>query len=150
MSCGACSPGTLHSVRPFAIAGTSAKVYGSSVQFVTPPSGEPAAATPIPAAITPPPRAAAVLGILRAPDSVRRGRTLRLVVLGTEGGRAELVARRNGNAVRRISRSVGSGRFGMSWKLSRTLARGRYRVTVSVRTADGRTASDTITVRVVR
>jgi hypothetical protein len=147
------APGTVHTVRPFAIAGTPAKVYGPAVEFVTPPDGErpatPAAPAPIAPAVAAAPRAPLVLGILRAPARLRSGRTLRLHVFSTEAGTAHLVARRDGRVVRRITRAVRAGRWSLNFKPPRA-TRGLYRVTVTVRTTDGRVASDAITVRMVR
>jgi hypothetical protein len=149
------APATVHTVRASSTAGTPEKLYGPPATFVTPPAVE-TPATPAPAPVIAPttivqaPRAAAVLGILRSPDRVRRGRTLRLVLLGTEGGTAEFVARRSGRTARRFTRTVKAGRFSMSWKPSSRLARGVYRVTVTIRTADGRIARDAISVRIVR
>ena len=104
----------------------------------------PATQAPVTAA---PPRLALVLGILRAPASVRRGANLRLTLLSTESGLAELVITRKGSVIRRMTRTVTAGRFTL--KLRPQMARGRYRVKVTLRTSDGRSANDAISVRVV-
>jgi hypothetical protein len=95
-------------------------------------------------------RNALVLGILRAPASVRRGHRVSLALLASDGGRATLQVRRIGKRTGKlIAKSIGAGRSTITWTPSRSSV-GRYRLTVTVRSVDGRTATDAVTVRVKR
>jgi hypothetical protein len=101
-----------------------------------------------PNVVAAPPRLALVLGILRAAASMRRGAKLRLTVLTTESGSAELTVTRKGRAVGRIARTVSAGRFTLL--LAPRMALGRYRFRLALRNADGRSAMDAVWVRVVK
>ncbi|WP_157591768.1 hypothetical protein [Solirubrobacter soli] len=146
------APATIYEYLPFAYAGTPSPVFGPGGRFVTPPADvqqppvQPAAARPVAAAAAAP--AKLVLAVLSHPSSVRRGHTVRVVSLGTDAGTAELtVQRKGGKVVKRVSRSVAAGRWGIRWATGNT-PRGSYRLTISLRTADGRVSTDRATVRV--
>jgi hypothetical protein len=95
-------------------------------------------------------RSALVLGILRAPATVRRARKISLALLASDGGRVTLRVRRaGGKGGKLIAKTVPAGRSSIAWTPARSSV-GRYRLTVTIRSADGRTATDSVTVRIMR
>jgi hypothetical protein len=147
------TPGTLHWFQPFATAGTPLPlVHGPRGLFATPPrspatgtSGTTGAPQSTPAS----PKAKLIVAILRAPTRVRRGTRVRLKVLATEAGTLQLRVRRGRRVVRRITRTVPAGVSTVSWSTGRAALR-RHRLTVLLRSADGRFDSDSVLVRVLR
>jgi hypothetical protein len=142
------SPFSRYTYRPFATAGTPTRSFGPSGTFVTTPAEPPLPAPPAlaPTRVDP---GRLVLAILESPARVRRGRAVRLRMLSTDAGTARLTVRRGDRVLTRVMRSVPGGRFTMTWR-PRFPATGRLRLTVTLTTADGRVATDTQTVRVVK
>jgi hypothetical protein len=103
---------------------------------------------PVVSAAAPKP-AKPLVAVLSRPSSVRRGRTVRLLMLSSEGGTAQLTVRRNGKVIRRVTRQTRAGRWRIVWSPGQARA-GTYRLTVRLQTADGRAASDTTGVRLRR
>ncbi len=144
---------TLYWFRPFATAGTPLPlVRGSRDHFATPPASAAAGSSqgaPTPQAGLIAGKARLIVAIVRAPTRVRQGGRVRVRVLSTEPGAAELTVVRRGRVVRSIRRSIGrAGTFTLTWRARR--APRRYRLRVRVRASDGRTASDAVTLRVLR
>ena len=145
-------PSTLYWFRPFATAGTPLPLArGTRENFATPPSS--AAAAP-PGTIAPQTTvistpARLVVAIVRATTRVRRGARVRIRVLSTEPGTAQLTVVRGRRVVRTITRSVRAGTQTLIWGTRRATP-ARYRLRVRVRSSDGRSASDAVNVRVLR
>ena len=142
------TPATLYTFQPFSTAGTPAPLArGGTGRYVTPPSSPSGTVTPAPAAPAAA-KAPLVVAIMRAPRRVHRGRAVRLRVLTTEAGTAALTIRRGDRArVRRTALDAGGQT--LVWRTRRVHA-GRYRLRIRVQTADGRLATDAVTVRVLR
>jgi hypothetical protein len=145
------SPATFYRFGPVATAGTPAPlVRGDRGQFVTPPSSPTGPTGPAgpagPAATTP-----LLVAIVRAPARVRRGQTVRLRVLSTVAGTAELTVRRAGLVRDRLTSPVAAGVQTLRWATPRSLTfTRRYRLRVEVRTDEGQVATDAVTVRVLQ
>jgi hypothetical protein len=142
------TPGTLYTYAPYAFAGTQQRLVGAGGRFVTPPASDSPIPQPSPPVATPP-RATLLLAILRAPSSFSRRRSLRLVVVSTEGGVAQLTVKRGKRVVKRISRTVPAGRWSLTWK-PRGLKLAKYRLTVRLRAADGSVRRDAFSLRLKR
>jgi hypothetical protein len=146
------TPATLNWYRPVATAGTPLPLaQGPRDTFATPPAsaaGGGPGGTPAPPATVTTRKARFIVAIVQSPATVRRGARVRLRVLSSEPGTAEFTVVRRGSTVRSVTRAVRAGTFTVSWRPRR--APRRYRLRVRVHASDGRTASDAVTLRVLR
>ena len=161
-------PDRLHSVRPFALAGTPApRVLGSPTLFLSggaPPAGS--AETPATAAAPPAPAVPVTGGGASVGEDARsvrqrllvavlaerlrsvRGSRLRIPFLVSEDATATVQIMKGRTVVATVSRAVLAGRRAVVWSGSATagrpVGRGLHSVVLTVRDEAGRTASDRV------